>query len=115
MPAIAVPVKWAEETGSQISEQGRPFVPGPPGIGRSNPFGGSPAVRRHFPIQKQWLPNTVMQGQPPPQGGPQLLQAPQPVRSESNLAMAQSLIAKYKHEYTTSSTFSVICCVHESS
>ena len=103
--------KWAEETDSQISEQGKPSVPGPPGIGPLNPFEGSPAVRQQLLHQQQWLQNTVVQGRP--QGGPQLQQALQPVRS--NPAMAQSLIAKYKHEYTTSSTFSVIYCMHESS
>ena len=44
--------------GSQISEQGRPSVPGPPGIGPSNSFGGSPvaltiAARQQF-LQQQW-------------------------------------------------------------
>ena len=90
---IDAETKWAGETGSQISEQGRRSVPGPPGIGSLNP-----------------LEETVMLGRPPPQGGPQLQQLPQPVRS--NPTMAQSVIAKYKHEYTTSSTFPVIYCMH---
>ena len=102
--------------GSQISEQGRPSVPGPPGIGPSNSFGGSPvaltiAARHQFlqqQQQQQRLQNTVMQGRPPPQGGVQLQQAPLPMRSNNPamaMAHAESLIAKYKHEYTTSSMF----------
>ena len=111
--------------GSQISEQGRPSVPGPPGIGSSNSFGGSPvaltiAARQQFlqqqQQQQQRLQNTVMQGRPPPQGGPQLQQAPLPARSNNPaMAHAESLIAKYKHEYTTSSMFSVFYRIHESS
>ena len=106
--------------GSQISEQGRPSVPGPPGIGPSNSFGGSPvaltiAARQQF-LQQQRLQNTVMQGRPPPQGGPQLQQAPLPVRSNNPaMAHAESVIAKYKHEYTTSSMFSVFYRIHKSS
>ena len=107
--------------GTQISEQGRPSVPGPPGIGPSNSFGSSPAAltiaaRQQFLQQQQRLQNTVMQGRPPTQGGPQLQQGPLPVRSNNPaMAHAESLIAKYKHEYTTSSMFSVIYRVHASS
>ena len=105
--------------GPQISEQGRPAVPGPPGIGSSNSFGSSPvaltiAARQQF-LQHQRLQNTVMQGRPPPQGGPQLQQAPLPVRSNNPaMAHAESLIAKYKHEYTTSSMFSAFYRIHKS-
>jgi hypothetical protein len=110
--------------GSQIPEQGRPSVPGPPGIGQSNSFGSSPAAltiaaRQQFlqhqqQQQQQRLQNTVLQGRPP-QGGPQLQQAPLPVRSNNPaMAHAESLIAKYKHEYTTSSMFFVLYCMHES-
>ena len=116
---IDAETKWAEETGSQISEQGRQSGSSPPGIGPSNSFGGShvalmiAAARQQFLQQRR---HTMMQGRPTPQGGPQLQQAPLPVLS-NNLAMAhaESLIAKYMHEYTTSSTFYVIYCMHESS
>jgi hypothetical protein len=109
--------------GSQIPEQGRPSVPGQPGIGPSNSFGGSPvaltiAARQQFlqqqqqQQQQQRLQNTVMQGRLPPQGGPQLQQPP--LRSNA-MAHAESLIAKYKHEYTTSSMFFVFYHIHKSS
>ena len=102
----------SSQGGSQTSEQGR-LVPSAPGIGPSNSFGGSPvaltiAARQQF-LQQQRLQNTaMMQGRPPPQGGPQLQQPPLPARSNSQaIAHAESVIAKYKHEYTTSSMFSV--------
>jgi hypothetical protein len=96
--------------GSQTSEHAR-SIPGAPGMGPSNSFGGSPvaltiAARHQFMQQQQQqrLQNTAMiQGRPPPQGG-QLQQPPLPARSNSQaMAHAESLIAKYKHEYTTSS------------
>ena len=105
---------------SQTSEQARP-VPGAPGIGPSNSFGGSPvaltiAARHQFlqQQQQQRLQNTViMQGRPPPQGGPQVQQPPLPARSHSQaMAHAESLITKYKHEYTTLSMFSVLYSIH---
>ena len=92
--------------GSQASEQAR-SLPGAAGIGQSNSFGSSPvavtiAARHQFlqQQQQQRLQNTVMmQGRPPLQGGPQL--------NSQAMAHAESLIAKYKHEYT-SSMFSVL-------
>ena len=108
------------QVGPQTSEQGRPSVPGAPGIGSSNSFAGSPAqhnvaltiaTRNQFlQQQQQQRLHTVnmMQGRPPLQGGPQLQQPPLPARPNSQaMAHAESLIAKYKHEYTTSSMFSV--------
>ena len=115
--------------GSQTSEQGRPSIPGAPGIGPSNSFAGSPAQHnvaltmaarqqflQHQQQQQQQLQNTanMMQGRPPQQGGPQLQQPTLPARPNSQaMAHAESLIAKYKHEYTTSSMFSVFhTCIH---
>jgi len=112
--------------GSQPSEQGRPSVPGAPGIGPSNSFAGAPtqhnvaltiAARQQFlqQQQQQQFQNTanIMQGRPPQQGGPQLQQSPLPARPNSQaIANAESLIAKYKHEYTTSSMFSIVYISH---
>lgn len=108
--------------GLQTSEQTRPPVPGAPGIGPSNSFGGSPAphvaltmaarhqfLQQHQQQQQQRLQNTanMMSGRPP-QGGPQLQQPPLSARPNSQaMAHAETLIAKYKHEYTTTSMFPI--------
>ena len=110
---------------SQTSEQGRPSIPSVPSIGQSNSFSGSPAHQHNVALtiaarnqflqqqqQQQRLQNTanMMQGRPVQQGGPQPQQLAMSARSNpQSVAHAESLIAKYKHEYTTSSMFSIVC------